>query len=140
MMPVNLRTSILLLELRHFKIISEEQKEISLPSEYHLKNLESVTSSVNLKADYLSLDIPTIAAEYFVRICCGHKLVDGNKRMAVASLGYFLEINNFRCKLENNALRDLAITLAHEKTSMIPVEVKVGFVTGLLREGICEKE
>lgn len=135
-MLANSKTSILLLELRHFKIISEKLEDISLPSEFHLKNLEAVTSSVNLKADYLSLTVPQIAAEYFVRICCGHKLVDGNKRMAVACFGYFLEINNCSVKLSNETLRDLAITLAHEKTSKIPVEVKVAYIVSIIETSI----
>jgi len=129
---VSLQNSILLLELSHFRIISDKERELPFPSDYHLNNLGSIIHSVNYKADTLGLTIEQIASEYFVRICCGHKLVDGNKRMAVISFGYFLEINKCSSAITKTKLRNLAITLSHEETSNVPVEVKVEYFHSII--------
>lgn len=133
-----LRDSIYLLELSHFKIISQKEAEITLPSDFYLDQLNAVISSVNYKADLLQLDLLQIAAEYFVRICCGHKLPDGNKRMAVAALGYFLDFNGYKCHLTNDKLRNYAIILAHEATSYIPIDFKILKIKEVLIES-CTK-
>ena len=128
---------IYLLELNHIRIISSREKLLKSPSEYHLQELSGVVSNINYKSDVLQLDVYTIAAEYFVRICCGHKLTDGNKRMAVATLGYFLEINEIACSLSNEELRNYAIILAHEATSHVPIEYKVMSLTDTLKR-VCK--
>jgi death-on-curing family protein len=134
-----LRESIFLLELKHFKIIARKEKEILIPSKHHLNQIGSAISSVNYKADNLKLDLETIAAEYFVRICCGHKLPDGNKRLSVVALAYFLEINGMVCGLTNNALTNFAILMAHEKTTDVPLEIKVEFMMDELKSS-CKKK
>ncbi len=135
---VSLSTSIYLLELDHFKIILQKEPALATPSKYHLELLGSVISSVNYKSDKLGLGLEQIAAEYFVRICCGHKLTDGNKRMAVASLGYFLDLNKYHCSLSNTDLRNLAIVMAHQATSNVSIAHKIGFLTEQLLQS-CTK-
>lgn len=126
--------SILLLKLKHFRIISKKETKIPIPSEYHLRELSSIIHTVNYKADVLGLSIAQIAAEYFVRICCGHKLLDGNKRMAVISFGYFLDINKKSSTLTKSVLRNVAIALAHQETSSIPISIKIAYFQELISD------
>jgi death-on-curing protein len=57
--------------------------------------LESALARPQQKHHYESGDIAALAAMYAFGLCSNHPFVDGNKRVALASLDVFLRINGW---------------------------------------------
>lgn len=58
---------------------------------------------------------PTVAeqaAAYLFHLCQAHPFVDGNKRVAFASMDVFLRLNGYRLTLSNDEAYELTMTVA----------------------------
>ena len=67
---------------------------------YGVRDLSLLSSAVyvpqsTFEKHYLHKTIPEMAAAYAFHICNNHALIDGNKRLALASALVFLDINGF---------------------------------------------
>ena len=65
---------------------------------------------------YLHETIPAMAAAYAFHICQNHPLIDGNKRVALASSLVFLDINGYELNCKNEALYIEIMDTAKGKT------------------------
>ena len=61
---------------------------------------------------YLHKSLPAMAAAYAFHICQNRPLIDGNKRVALASSLVFLEINGYGFSCENETLYNEIMNLA----------------------------
>lgn len=75
----------------------------------------------------MSLSFYAIAAEYFVRTCVGHKLVDGNKRAAVLLIEGFYQLNGEKLLLSDEKIAAYAVMMASVQTIQISVNDKIRF-------------
>lgn len=98
------------------------------PNNDRINQLAGLIEQVNIKAESVSLSFHAIAAEYFVRTCVGHKLIDGNKRASVLLLGVFYELNRKELILSDEKIATYAVMVSSIKTSQITVEDKVRFL------------
>ena len=67
---------------------------------YGVRDLSLLSSAVYVpqstyEKHYLHKTIPEMAAAYAFHLCNNHALIDGNKRVALASALVFLDINGF---------------------------------------------
>jgi death-on-curing protein len=81
--------------------------------------------------NYLHKSIPEMAAAYAFHICGNHALLDGNKRVALASALVFLDINGYELtcteneayrimmKVAKNEISKQELTIFFEKNSSI---------------------
>lgn len=58
--------------------------------------LESALASPRNNAEYADVDVFDLAAAYAFALTSNHPFVDGNKRVAFAAAGVFLELNGHR--------------------------------------------
>lgn len=134
MTKVKLR-SITLLNSKNLKSLLDRVPEpFPQPTLQKINDLGGLVEQVNLKAEALHLTVHQVAAEYFVRICVGHKLVDGNKRSAVILLDAFYSLNEIQVPFSEDRVAKFAVMLASIKTSQMSVEQKVAFMTHELSE------
>ncbi|MCA9370122.1 MAG: type II toxin-antitoxin system death-on-curing family toxin [Pseudomonadales bacterium] len=98
------------------------------PTKKQLKELVGLIELINFKATTIGLSFHQIAAEYFVRICVGHKLIDGNKRTAVIVLDVFYALNMKTLPFSEEQVAKYAIAMASIQTSQTSVEKKILFM------------
>jgi len=114
-------------------LLAKIPKPYPHPSGIQLQELEGLLEQINLKAEAVRLSFFQIAAEYFVRTCVSHKLLDGNKRSAVILLESFFSLNNRPLVLSEEELARYAVLIASIQTSQIGVEQKVAFLREVLK-------
>ena len=61
---------------------------------------------------YLHTTIPEMAAAYAFHICQNHALIDGNKRVALASALVFLDINGFDFNCSEDEIYNIMMSVA----------------------------
>lgn len=121
--------SIILLSSKNLKSLLEQISEpFPQPNKDRVADLAGLIEQINIKAESVTLSFYAIAAEYFVRTCVGHKLVDGNKRSAVLLLGAFYQLNGRELRLSDEKIAAYAVMVSSIKTSQITVEDKVRFL------------
>lgn len=122
-------TSIILLNSKNLKSLLEQIPEpFPQPTKKQLKELVGLIELINFKATTIGLSFHQIAAEYFVRICVGHKLIDGNKRTAVIVLDVFYALNMKTLPFSEEQVAKYAIAMASIQTSQTSVEKKILFM------------
>lgn len=120
--------SITLLSSKDLKSLLEQIREpFPQPSKQRVSELEGLIEQINIKAESIKLSFFAIAAEYFVRTCVGHKLIDGNKRSAVLLLEVFYQLNGRKMPITDEKIAAYAVLMASIATSQINVESKVSF-------------
>ncbi len=127
-------TSITLLNSKNLKdLLGQVSEPFPQPSADRLVQLAGLIEQVNIKAESLELSFFSVAAEYFVRTCVGHKLIDGNKRAAVVLLEGFYQLNNKNITFANEKVAAYAVMMSSIKTSQISVRDKVLFFENELK-------
>jgi len=120
--------SITLLSSTDLKSLLEQISDpFPQPNEDRIAQLAGLIEQINIKAESLTLSFSEIAAEYFVRTCVSHKLVDGNKRSAVLLLGAYYQLNGKELPLTDEKIATYAVMMASIKTNQITVDDKVRF-------------
>jgi death-on-curing protein len=61
----------------------------------HLLSSAMYMPQATFNNQYLHTTIPAMAAAYAYHLCENHALIDGNKRVALASALVFLDLNNY---------------------------------------------
>lgn len=120
--------SITLLSSKDLKsLLKQINDPFPQPNLERIAQLAGLIEQINIKAESISLSFYEIGAEYFVRTCTGHKLVDGNKRSAVLLLEVYYQLNGKELKLPDEKIAAFAVMIASIKTSQISVQDKVRF-------------
>ena len=96
------------LTLSEVLIIYEDQIR-RYGGEYGVRDLNLLSSALHVpqssfNGEYLHKTIPEMVAAYTYHICQNHALIDGNKRVALASALVFLDINNYDFTCPENIL------------------------------------
>lgn len=86
--------------------------------------LESAMNAVENRFQYETKDIAKLAATYAFHLSQAHAFLDGNKRIAAAVAGVFLEINGFFLNASNEEITELFLDIAASKLSREDVEEK----------------
>jgi len=76
---------------------------------------------------YLHTTIPEMAAAYAFHICQNHALIDGNKRVALASALVFLDINGFDFSCSEDEIYKIMMSVAAnnmKKEELIKIFIK----------------
>jgi death on curing protein len=89
---------------------------------YGVRDLTLLNSAVYVPqaafgSEYLHKTIPAMAAAYAFHICENHALVDGNKRVALASALVFLDSNQYDFECPPKDLYDTMIAVAKNELS-----------------------
>lgn len=84
---------------------------------YGVRDLQLLGSAIyapqaTFDGEYLQKTIPAMAATYAYHICENHALLDGNKRVALASALVFLDINEYKFECQPNVLYETMISVA----------------------------
>ena len=87
---------------------------------YGVRDLTLLSSAIytpqaTFERKYLYNGIPEMAAAYVYHICENHALVDGNKRVALASALVFLDINGYDFKCSEDELYEIIMDVASNK-------------------------
>ena len=87
--------------------------------------LESAVSAPETSFDgrYLHGTLPEMAAAYFYHLAQNHAFVDGNKRVAAASMFMFLYLNELELHCDEDELVELTLRVASSKTTKADVAV-----------------
>ena len=88
---------------------------------YGVRDLTLLSSAVytpqaTFERKYLHNGIPAMAAAYAYHICQNHALVDGNKRIALASALVFLDINGYVFKCSEDEIYKIIMDVASVMT------------------------
>lgn len=67
--------------------------------------------------EYLHPTIPAMAAAYLFHLCRNHPFVDGNKRIALAAAGVFLELNGAQLAMTAEEKYDITVAVASGQCS-----------------------
>ncbi|MGI9054795.1 MAG: type II toxin-antitoxin system death-on-curing family toxin [Pyrinomonadaceae bacterium] len=86
--------------------------------------LESAVNAAENRYHYETEDIEKLAATYAYHLSQAHAFLDGNKRIAAAVAGVFLEINGFFLNATENQIIELFFDIASSKLSRDDVEEK----------------
>jgi len=86
--------------------------------------LESAVNAAENRFYYETEDIAKIAATYAYHLSQAHAFLDGNKRVAAAVAGVFLEINGFILNTSEEQIIELFLDIAASKLSRDDVEEK----------------
>lgn len=86
--------------------------------------LESAINAAENRYNYETEDIAKLAATYAYHLSQAHAFLDGNKRIAAAVAGVFLEINGFWLDASEDEIIELFLDLAASKLSREDVEEK----------------
>jgi death-on-curing protein len=86
--------------------------------------LESAINAAENRFYYETEDIAKLAATYAFHLSQAHAFLDGNKRIAAAVAGVFLEINGFTLNASENEVIELFLDIAASKLSREDVEEK----------------
>jgi death-on-curing protein len=87
---------------------------------YGVRNLALLSSAVyvpqaTFEREYLHKTIPEMAAAYAYHICENHALVDGNKRVALATALVFLDINGYDFDCSEEEIYQIMMAVASNK-------------------------
>lgn len=86
--------------------------------------LESAINAAENRFNYETEDIAKLAATYAFHLSQAHAFLDGNKRIAAAVAGVFLEINGAWLSASENEIIELFLDIAASKLSREDVEEK----------------
>ncbi len=118
------RTSVLII---HQKLIERYGGIHGLSDE---GTLESAINAAENRFNYETEDISKLAATYAYHLSQAHAFLDGNKRIAAAVAGVFLEINGAFLNAEEDEIIELFLDIAASKLSRETVEEKfTGWMT-----------
>ena len=89
---------------------------------YGVRDLTLLNSAIyvpqaTFSGKYLHKTIPAMAATYAFHICQNHALIDGNKRVALASALVFLDINQIDFECSEDELYETMIAVAKSEVS-----------------------
>ena len=93
--------------------------------------LESAINAAENRYNYETEDIAKLAATYAYHLSQAHAFLDGNKRIAAAVAGVFLEINGAWLDASQAEIIELFLNIAASKLSREEVEEK--FVEWLVK-------
>ena len=87
---------------------------------YGVRDLSLLSSAIyvpqaTFEKQYLHKTIPEMVAAYAYHICQNHALIDGNKRVALASSLVFLDINGFDFKCSEDDIYEIMMEVASSK-------------------------
>ncbi|MEN6491101.1 MAG: type II toxin-antitoxin system death-on-curing family toxin [Rectinema sp.] len=87
---------------------------------YGVRDLALLSSAVyvpqaTFEREYLHKTIPEMAAAYAYHICENHALVDGNKRVALATALVFLDINGYDFACSEEEIYQIMMAVASNK-------------------------
>ncbi|GAB6276771.1 MAG: type II toxin-antitoxin system death-on-curing family toxin [Rectinema sp.] len=87
---------------------------------YGVRDLALLSSAVyvpqaTFEREYLHKTIPEMAAAYAYHICENHALVDGNKRVALATALVFLDINGYDFDCSEEEIYQIMMAVASNK-------------------------
>lgn len=86
--------------------------------------LESALNSAENRAYYENAPIETLAATYAFHLSQAHAFLDGNKRIAAAVAGVFLELNGAWLNASQNEITEIFLDIAASRISRADVEGK----------------
>jgi len=91
---------------------------------YGVRDLSLLSSAIympqsSFDGKYLHRTIPEMAAAYAYHICQNHALVDGNKRVALASALVFLDINGYDFNCSEDEIYRIMMAVANSEMSKI---------------------
>lgn len=86
--------------------------------------LESAINAAENRFNYETEDLAKLAATYAFHLSQAHAFLDGNKRIAAAVAGVFLEINGSLLDAEEDEVSELFLNIAGSKLSRNEVEEK----------------
>lgn len=86
--------------------------------------LESAVNAAENRFHYETEDVAKIAATYSYHLSQAHAFLDGNKRIAAAVAGVFLEINGFSLQMTEDEVIELFLAIAAGEMSREAVEEK----------------
>ena len=86
--------------------------------------MESAIKAAENRYNYETDDIAKLAATYAYHLSQAHAFLDGNKRIAAAVAGVFLEINGARLDATQNEIIELFLDIAASRVSRDEVENK----------------
>ena len=87
---------------------------------YGVRDLSLLSSAAHVpqaafEKKYLHKTIPEMAAAYAFHLCSNHALIDGNKRVALASALVFLDINGFDFNCSEDDIYRIMMDVAESK-------------------------
>ncbi len=92
--------------------------------------LESAINAAENRFNYETEDLAKLAATYAYHLSQAHAFLDGNKRIAAAVAGVFLEINGAFLNAKEDEIIELFLDIAASKVSRDTVEEKfAGWLT-----------
>ena len=86
--------------------------------------MESAIKAAENRYNYETDDIAKLAATYAYHLSQAHAFLDGNKRIAAAVAGVFLEIDGARLDATQNEIIELFLDIAASRVSRDEVENK----------------
>jgi death on curing protein len=86
--------------------------------------LASAVKAAENRYFYETQDISKLSATYAYHLSQAHAFLDGNKRIAAAVAGVFLEINGFWLEATNEQITEVFLDLAAGKLSREEIESK----------------
>ncbi len=86
--------------------------------------LESAVNAAETRFHYETEDAAKLAATYAYHLSQAHAFLDGNKRIAAAVTGVFLEINGFLIEMTEDEVIELFLAIAAGEMSREAVEEK----------------
>lgn len=86
--------------------------------------LESAINAAENRYNYETEDLAKLTATYAYHLSQAHAFLDGNKRIAAAAAGVFLEINGAWLDATENEIIELFLDIAAGKLSREQVEEK----------------
>ncbi|MGI8542678.1 MAG: type II toxin-antitoxin system death-on-curing family toxin [Aridibacter sp.] len=86
--------------------------------------LESAVNAAENRYNYETEDLAKLAATYAYHLSQAHAFLDGNKRIAAAVAGVFLEINSAWLNATEDEIIELFLNIAASKLSRENVEEK----------------
>jgi len=86
--------------------------------------LESALNAAENRAYYENAPIEILAATYAFHLSQAHAFLDGNKRIAAAVAGVFLELNGAWLKVSQDEIIELFLDIAASRISREDVESK----------------
>lgn len=86
--------------------------------------LESAINAAENRYNYETEDIAKLAATYAYHLSQAHAFLDGNKRIAAAVAGVFLEINDAWLNATNEEIIELFLDIAASRLTRDEVERK----------------
>jgi death-on-curing protein len=89
---------------------------------YGVRDLSLLSSAIympqsSFDGKYLHKTIPEMAAAYAYHICQNHPLIDGNKRVALASALVFLDINGYDFTCTEDEIYRIMMAVANSEMS-----------------------